>query len=477
MTVFKRLKHNLIGDKQFYRQVVTILIPVIIQNTITNVVSLVDNIMVGKVGTLEMSAVAIVNQLLFVFYLCVFGGLSGAGIFTSQFAGAGDQEGIRNTFRMKLYIAATVTLIALLTFALLPNQLIGLYLAENTSPRDAAATLNFGLDYLYIMILGLVPFAISQIYGSTLREIGETKLPMLASVVAILVNVAFNYILIFGNEGLTFLPFAPLGVAGAAIATVLSRYVETLIIIICVHKNKLKFTFIKGIYKTLKIPFKLCLQIGQKGLPLLVNEFLWSFGMAALMQCYSVRGIEVVAATNITSTVANIFNVVYFSMGTAVAIMCGQHLGAGRTSEAKTTVWRLLALSVASCFVVGSLLIALSPYIPLVYNTSNSIRHLATQLLRVVAILMPFCAFCHSCYFAMRSGGKTIITMIFDSGFIWIISFPLAYCLAHFSDLPIIPFYFAVQGIEAVKAVVAGILIKKGFWVNNIVSDEGIQND
>ncbi len=472
MSFAKGLKYNLIGDKAFYRQVISILIPIIIQNTVTNVVSLVDNVMVGSVGTLEMSAVAIVNQLLFVFNLCIFGGLSGAGIFTSQYAGAGDLQGVRHTFRMKLYIAFGVCAIAIAVFLCLPKNLINIYLSENTSLDDARATLGFGLEYLYIMVLGLLPFAISQCYGSTLRELGKTRLPMIASVVAIFVNIVFNYILIFGNKGLGFLPFAPMGVIGAAIATVLSRYVEMTVIIIAVHKNKSQYPFIKGVYRGFKIPLALCGEIGKKGFPLLINEFLWSFGMASLMQCYSVRGIEVVASTNIASTVGNLFNVFYFSIGAAVAIMCGQHLGAGNTEKAKTTVWRLLALSVASCLIVGSVLLCLSPYIPLIYNTSRSVKQLATSLLCVIAILMPFNAFCHSCYFAMRSGGKTVITMIFDSGFIWLISFPLAYAIAHFTNISIIPFYFIVQGVEIVKAVIAGILIKKGFWINNIVSDK-----
>ncbi len=472
MTLSARLKHNLIGDKHFYRQVITILIPVIIQNTVTHVVSLVDNVMIGSVGTLQMSAVAIINQLLFVFNLCIFGGLSGAGIFTSQFAGANDLKGIRHTFRMKLYIGLGVSLIAISIFSLAPVPLINMYLSENTSVSDASATLGFGLDYIRIMILGLLPFAISQLYGSTLRELGETKLPMIASVVAIFVNIFFNYILIYGNEGLSFLPLKPLGVVGAAIATVLSRYIEMTVILIGVHKNKLKYPFIAGVYRSLKLPIKLCKDIAKRGLPLLINEFLWSFGMASLMQCYSVRGIEVVAATNITSTAGNLFNVLYFSMGTAIAIMCGQHLGAGRTDAAKTTVWRILALSVASCLFVGGLLYLLAPLIPMIYNTSDTVKELSTELLRVLALLMPFCAFCHGCYFAMRSGGKTLITMIFDSGFIWIISFPLAYCVAHFTSLSIITFYLIVQSVEIVKAVAAGILIKKGFWINNIVTDK-----
>ena len=472
MTISKRLKYNLIGDRSFYGKVITILIPIIIQNTVTNVVSLVDNVMVGSVGTLEMSAVAIVNQLLFVSNLCIFGGLSGAGIFTSQFAGAKDIKGVRHTFLVKMYIALAITVIAITVFCLFPKNLIGIYLSGNTAVSDATKTLGFSTNYLYIMLIGLLPFAISQAYGSTLRELGETKLPMITSIIAIVVNILFNYILIFGNEGLSFLPFAPMGVVGAAIATVLSRYAEMLVILICVHKNAEKYAFIKQAYKNLKIPLTLCREIFKKGLPLLINEFLWSFGMAALMQCYSVRGIEVVAATNISSTVGNLFNVFYFSMGAAISIMCGQHLGAGETERAKTTVWRLLFLMVISCFIIGSVLLSLSSVIPFIYNTSDTVRSITTELLRVLAILMPFNAFCFGCYFAMRSGGKTIITMIFDSGFIWIISYPLAYVIANFTNLSIVPFYFAVQGIEIIKAIIAGILIKKGFWINNIIADK-----
>lgn len=470
MTLTQKLRYNLIGDRNFYKKVILILIPIIIQNAVTHIVNLVDNIMVGSVGTLEMSAVAIVNQLLFVFNLCIFGGLSGAGIFTSQFAGAKDTEGVRYSFRMKIYIALFVCAVAIAIFLLMPKALIGMYISENTSVSDATKTLGFGLDYLYIIILGLIPFAVSQIYGSTLRELGETKLPMIASVAAIGINIVFNYILIFGNEGLSFLPFAPMGVVGAAIATSLSRYAEMLIIIISVHKNSSKFEFIKNVYKSFKIPLDLCREILKKGVPLLFNEFLWSFGMAFLMQCYSVRGIEVVASTNITSTVGNMFNVVYFSIGAAISIMCGQHMGAGELEKAKTTVWRLLFLSIISCLIVGSILLSLSSVIPLAYNTTDNVRHLATELLCVLALLMPFNAFCHGCYFAMRSGGKTIITMIFDSGFIWLISCPVAYAIAHYTNLNIVPFYLAVQGIEAVKAIIAGILIKKGFWINNIVA-------
>lgn len=461
------LKNNLIGDKNFYRRVIAIVVPLIIQNTITNVVSLLDNVMVGSIGTLEMSAVAIVNQLIFVFNLCIFGGLAGAGIFSTQYAGANDNEGVRHCFRMKVYIGALMLVIASVVFTVFSNPLISSYLAEDTSPADAAATLGFGVDYLNIMVIGLLPFTVSQIYSSTLRELGETKLPMFASIVAIVINLAFNYVLIFGKFG-----FPRLGVSGAAIATVMSRFVEAIIIVVVVFVKRNNFPFIKGAFRSFYIPGKLCKNIFTKGSPLLINEFLWSAGMAVLLQCYSVRGLDVVAAVNISNTINNLFNVIFLSMGVALGVVVGQCLGANDIEEAKVSVWRLIALSIVICLVMGGIMALLAPYIPNIYNTETHVKEMATRFLFVVAGLMPIFSFSHCCYFTLRSGGRTILTFVFDSAFTWGIAVPFAYCLAKFTELPIVPLYLAVQSLEFVKCIVGYILVKKGLWIRNIVSDK-----
>ena len=462
----KRLCRTFIGDRTFYEKVVTIALPIIIQNTISNVVSLLDNVMVGSVGTLEMSAVSIVNQLLFVFYLCIFGGLAGAGIFSTQYAGACDNEGVRYCFRIKWMIAIAMLLCSFAVFVLIPEKLIGLYLAEGTSAQDWQSTIGFGMDYLRAMLLGLIPFAIAQIYASTLREVGETRLPMIASITAILVNLVFNYLLIFGKFG-----FPRLGVTGAALATVLSRYVEMLIIVAYTHARSAIFAFVRGAYASIYVPLKLLKDVFTRGMPLLVNEFFWSSGMAVLLQCYSVRGLDVVAACNIASTVSNLFKVVFLSMGDAVAIMVGQALGANRIEEAKSTAWKLMAASVASNLVMSTALYVLSPAIPLLYNTEPHVRHMAMQMLQVVAIVMPTYAIAHCCYFTLRSGGKTIITFIFDSGFTWGVCVPVAYVLGHLTNLAIVPMYFIVQGLELVKVMIGVYLVYKGVWINNIVSE------
>ncbi len=290
-----------IGDKSFYRMVLLIVVPVIIQNGITNFVSLLDNIMVGQVGTEQMSGVAIVNQFMTVFNICIFGGVSSAGIFTAQYYGQGSQEGVRNTFRFKFIVCILLTAAATALFLAAGDRLIMLYLHEGAQSGDIAKTLEYGKEYLAVIIFGIVPYAVSQTYASTLRETGETLLPMKAGIFAVLVNLLGNYLLIFGKFG-----FPALGAVGAAIATDIARIVECVILVCWTYGHRKEHPFIEGAYRTMKIPRDLTANIIKKGIPIMLNEIAWSTGQAFLMQCYSVRGLSVVAALNISSTVSNL---------------------------------------------------------------------------------------------------------------------------------------------------------------------------
>ncbi len=335
-----------IGDRPFYGRILRIAIPIIIQNGISNFVSLLDNIMVGSIGTLEMSGVSIANQLLFVFNLCIFGASSGAGIFTAQFHGSGDHEGVRHTFRFKLLSCSALTVAGCCLFAFGGEPLIGLYLQGEGDPLDAAKTLGYGISYLEVMLIGLIPFALANCYSSTLRESGQTVVPMVAGIAAVLVNLAGNAILIFGLLG------APaLGAVGAAIATVISRFVELAIVAFWTHRNHIRHPFIQGAFRSFHIPGALCGSIFRKGMPLLVNEFLWSSGMAILNQCYSTCGLDVIPAANIASVIFNLGSVVFLALGNSVGILMGQMLGANRPEgEVRDTNRKLIALSVSSAW-------------------------------------------------------------------------------------------------------------------------------
>ncbi|MBE6753074.1 MAG: MATE family efflux transporter [Ruminococcaceae bacterium] len=457
---------KLFGDRAFYRTTLGIVIPVIIQNGISNFIGLLDNIMVGRVGTEQMSGVSIANTLIFIFNLCIFGAVSGAGIFSAQFYGSGDNDGVRNTTLFKVISTTILTAICIGIFIAFGEPLIAFYLKDDVA-GSATATLAYGKEYLMIMLVGLLPFALTQAYASTLRETGETVLPMTAGIISMFVNLTLNYVLIFGKLG------APvMGVAGAAIATVISRFVELGIVAIVAHARRKAHPFLVGLYTRAKLPLRLVSDIIKKGMPLMVNEVLWSCGIAMLTQCYSTRGLSVVAALNITNTVANFFNVVFFSMGNAIAIIVGQQLGANKFDEAKGSAVKLTTLGVISSAVTAVAMSLLAPYFPLIYNTSEQVRDLATSLLLCCALMMPIRSFAHCCYFTLRSGGKTLITFLFDSAFMWLIVVPIAFLLSRYTALTIIALYLICESLEFIKCIVGSIMVKTGIWINNLVDNQ-----
>jgi len=465
MDLFSKAREKFIGDKAFYKLVLSVAVPIMIQNGITNFVGLLDNIMVGQVGTEQMSGVAIVNQLLMVYNLCIFGGLAGAGIFTAQYFGQKDEEGIRHTFRYKLWMAFILTVGAILIFLVLGSNLIQMYLNGSSDGGDLLAALRHGKRYLWVMLFGLPAFMFVQVYVSTLRECGETVVPMKAGIAAVAVNLCFNYLLIYGKLG-----FPALGVVGAATATVISRYVEAAIVISWTHLHKEKNPYIEGVYTTLKVPGHLVWKYFVKGAPLLVNETLWSSGMAMLTQCYSVRGLSVIAGLNIANTINNVFNVVFIAMGDAVAIIIGQLLGAGEMKKARDTDNKIIAFSVASCIAVAAVMVLVAPLFPEIYNTTDEVKAVAVRFIIAQAIFMPQAAFMHATYFTLRSGGKTIITFLFDSVFVWCVSVPVAYVLSRFTSIPVIMLFALVQIADWIKCVIGFALVKKGVWLQNIVA-------
>ena len=465
--MLKKFKENFIGDRQFYHNLFVLIIPMIVQQGITSFVSLVDNVMVGRLGTESMSGVAIVNQLLFVFNLTIFGALSGASIFGAQFFGKGDHKGVRYAFRFKIIFSVCIVAIATAALLIFQEPLISLFLTESESGGDLAFTLSEAKKYLMIMVIGLLPFGLSQAYCSTLRETGETLSPMIASCIAIFINLILNYILIFGHFGVP-----KLGVVGAAIATVIARYIEAGYLILQTQIRKNDFKFIQGAFRSLYIPSGIIKNILITGTPLMLNEVLWSMGTTMINQSYSTRGLTVVAATNITTTVWHLFCVIMFAMGNAVSIMIGQLLGAGKLEEAKRTDNRLLFFTVILHMGIGALIILTSPLVPMIYNTEDVVRQLTTSLLIVAGAALPIHAFVHVTYFTIRSGGKTFVTFLFDCVFTWTVSLPIAFVLSRFTDLSIIWIYFCVQFADIIKVIIGVILLRSGIWVNNIVKEQ-----
>ena len=454
-----------IGNKAFYRNVLGVAVPIMIQNGITNFVSLLDNIMVGQVGTNPMSGVAIVNQLMFVFNLSIFGAMAGAGIFTAQFYGSEDDEGIRYTFRFKILMGLLLSILGIAVFALAGGPMIQLFLKGEADLANAASTLDYGMEYMWIMLLGFIPFALSNAYSGTLRECGQTFVPMVAGIIAVFVNLILNYILIFGHFGVP-----AMGVAGAAWATSISRFVELVVVAFWTHRNSLKHPFIRSAFRSFYIPAYLQKIIIRKGMPLLFNEAIWSVGVAIMSQCYSTRGLDVVAATNITNTIWNLAGVVFLSMGNAVGIIMGQMLGSrAHVDQIRDTNHKLIFASVLSSVIFASLMACISGLFPRLYNTTDNVRQLSTILILICAVFMPFNAFTNASYFTLRSGGQTVATFVFDSGFQWVVCVPLAFLLSRFTAMPIIPLYALCQAADVLKCSIGAVMLHRGDWIQNLV--------
>lgn len=458
------IRQKYIGDSAFYRRFLALAVPVMVQMGITNLVSLIDNVMVGRLGTEVMSGVSIVNQFIFVFNLLIFGAVSGAGIFLVQYFGKRDQEGIRYAFRFKMIVCLLAAAVGVVLFLLLDETLISLFLYDGSVTGDLGKTMTVGKQYLQIILVGLVPYALSQVYASTLKETEQTVVPMISSFVALGTNVVLNFVLIFGFFGIP-----AMGAVGAAIATVVARFAELAVLLVWAYTHPEKCPYLRGALRSLYIPRRLLGSILLKGLPLMINELLWSLSVTMRNQCYATRGLDAVAAQNICSTILNVFSVCYMSVGAVITVIVGGYLGAGQPEQARDANRKLLVCSCGFGIVLGGLLALTSPLFPLCFNTEPQVRELAMHMMMICGLFMPFYAYSHSSYFSVRSGGKVGTTFLMDSGYMWLLVVPAAFLLSRFTSLDILLLFTLCQGAEIFKAIMGFCLICRGNWLKRLV--------
>lgn len=453
-----------IGDKKFYKYLFAIVIPIVLQQFITQFVSLLDNLMIGQIGSSEMTGVSLSNQLLFVFNLGVFGSLSGASIFASQYFGAKNKNGYLEAFRFKWLLGIVIFLFSTTIFILFKNQLLSFFINSNEADAtNPEVVLNTGATYLMIMIIGNIPFIIKEIYATSLREMKETFVPMLSGIIAIIVNLVFNYLLIFGKLG-----FPALGAMGAAIATVISRFVEMIVVVSYTYIKIKKYDFLKGAYKKV-VAFQSIKKFLPKTILLVSNEVFWSLGLTLILSCYSIRGLDIIASLNIANTAANLFITIGTSLGNATSIILGIKLGEKDIVGAKNDSYKILAFAFAVSLVFTILMIGSSFILPNIYNTTDSIKEVARNIIIISAIFLPINVFNTCCYFTLRAGGRIFLTILFDSLFVMFIRVPLAFILSKYTYMSIYIVYAIVYGIDTIKVFIGYYLIDKGIWLKTII--------
>ena len=456
---------KIIGTKAFYKAALAFAIPLILQDTVSSFVNLLDNMMIGSLGTEQMSGVAIVNQFINLFTMCIYGGVAGANIFAAQYIGNNDNKNAQHAIRFNFIMVTCFSALFIAVMYLFQDKLISAFLHISSGKGDLQATLQYGKEYLKIMLWQVLPFALATTYAMTLRLGKDSMTPMKASFAALFTNLIFNYLLIFGKLG-----FPRLGVAGAAIATVISRIVQLGIISVAAHRNTDRFPFLKGLFRSLYIPGELTWSIVLRGLPLLFNQLLLSAGQVLMNQIYSNRGLEAVASMNIVTTVANLFVVIMWAFGNYIANYTGNLLGNREFDKARGECPKLMALSFVCCIAGSILLAAISGLIPRLYNVLPLVRTQATQMLLITAVAIPIQSLSISTMFLLRAGGMTRITSLFDCGSTWLLFIPAAWLLVKFTAFTLPVVYLLVNCLELVKAGIGIVLSAKGVWVNNIIS-------
>jgi len=445
---------SLIGDRAFYKHVIAVAAPLVLQQLITTSVQLVDNIMVGKLGQSAIGSVSIVNQLYFVVILITFGAMGGAGVFSAQYFGSKNFNKLKQTFRFKLLIGLMIASISFLVFTFFGENLLRLFTSNPT-------TIQGGLKYLSIAKWSAFPWIISVAISNTFRETGVTKPLLKISIVAIITNTVLNFILIFGLLG-----FPALGILGAAIATLISRFVEMALSVILLNRQGEVFN--TKIYQIFHIDKKMLFAIIIMALPLTLNEALWSSGQTVFYHAYSTRGDSALAAMSITGSISQLVFVTFGGISTAVAVMVGNTLGNNQLAEAKDNAKKLIAFSVFIAMIAGVILFILSFFIPGLYDVPVAAKRIAEFNIRVNALFIPFYSFNVALYFTLRSGGDIKSTFLIDAGYMWLIPVPISLLLAYLTSLPVIYMFLIVQMMDIPKMLFGLSRYKKGHWIKNL---------
>ena len=454
---------RLMGPKHFRQRAIRILIPMMIQMLITNFVNMLDNLMVGRVGTVEMTGVSVSNQILSVFFFSMYGIIGAGSIFGSQYFGKRDWEGMRSVFRMKLVMGG-ILLAAFVSAILLKGPFfIGLFLRGEGTADEAAQMLQHGWDYMKIMLIGQAPYMLSQFLSGSLREAEETRIPMVAGIIATSVNLCLNWVLIFGNLG------APaLGARGAAVATVISRFTELFYIYFRAMKKRGQLLFLNGLLSSLRIPRDLMRKMLTGVFPLIANETIFSLANTMVQQSLSLRSIYVMAALNICFTLSNVCQAAVTSVANAAGIIVGQRLGQSNFPKAKEESrqlhWIMLGVSLA----IGGVMAVASPFFPLLYKTEANVRELASTFILIEALIQPPGAIFFCSYMTIRAGGKTWLTFLSDAC-MDSLKCLIVFVIARATSLPIIPFFLIAEGWMFLKALFGLWLYKRDTWLQNVV--------
>ena len=443
------------GDRKFIYSVLVVAIPIMLQNLIQTSVNLVDSLMVGQLGDAAIGGVAAVNRYFLILNGGMFGLTSAVAIFIAQFYGARNEVKLRESFRFSIVSSYVVILPFFIIAFLFPEAILSFFTKDVT-------LIETGVRYLRVACYTFLPLGISMSISGAMRCIGETKIPLIASVISVGVNTFLNYCLIFGNFGMP-----NFGVQGAAIATLVARLVEMTLLLVILKFTE--FPFKTKLQDLFDIDSSLVKQISLKAAPLAMNEILWSGGNAMMLKFYGTRGGVVLSGNAICGTFTDIFYTLFSGMSVATTIMVSQPLGANKLDEAKDNGYRMVGVASMLAFCLSCLMVTTNFIVPILYaSASLEVLTIAKSMIIVQAICFPIYTLNIQSFNVLRAGGDAKSTLILDSGFMWCFTIPMLAIFAYFTNINIYLLFALGRGSELVKLVLSFALLKKENWVKNL---------
>jgi len=446
---------RLFDDKNFYKSLFTIAVPIMLQNLISSFVNMVDTVMIGRLGTAEIAAVGLGNQVFFLFTMILFGVCSGAAVFTAQYWGKKDIEGIRKNTGLSLLIVTSVGAVFTAASIAAPRFIIGLYSNDET-------VIELGAAYLRAVAPCFIPFAISFLLTIVMRTIEKVKLSMITTLVALSINVVLNYLFIFGAG-----PIPAMGVVGAAIATVIARVIE-LVILVSVSYGK-KYAIAGTLKELFGFDLVFVARFFTITLPVIVNELLWSLGITVQSVIFARTNTDAIAAFNITNTVSQLTWVIFIGLGNGAAVLIGKKIGEGSEAEARDYASRITLFAPLVAAGIAVFLIPLSWTLPYLFNVNANVFAIISVMFIILTVSYPFRAFNMAMVIGVsRAGGDTVFCMVYDIFFMWILALPLAAAASFVFHAPVWIIYLCLASEEPLKMLIGLARLRSGKWLNNV---------
>ena len=445
-------------DKNLYKTIFAIALPIGIQNLITFTVSMADTLMLGSLGEVQLSASSIGNNLFFILMVLMFGLGGGASVMTSQYYGKKDMNSIHKIISIMYRVCIVITMVFVSIAILIPRQFISVFTTD-------AAVIEAGIKYLRTVSIGYIFYALTNCTIMVLRSVKTVKISMVVYSISLVVNVFFNWVFIFGNLGTT-----PMGVQGAAIGTVIARITEFCIVLgfMLFYEKKIQLR-LKHIVSVDKFMFS---DFVKNCTPVLFNELFWSLGASMISVVVGRMGTEVVAANSINNVANQFVTVFIFGLGSATSVIIGNTIGEGKHEKAKEYATTITILSLFMGVISGLIIFTIRPFVVELYNVSPVTKQIAMEIMGVTSIAVVFQSIAvNTMMGVLRGGGDNKFVLINDVLFMWLVAIPFGFIGAFVWKLPVPAVFLIIKSDEILKVIISIIRIVSGKWVKDITRD------